>query len=242
MSRYYLPIKTILEPCLSIFRVMGIMNRSTKNRNFPAAVTIVLLLGVLLFGCQSNRTVDGSGNKSLATAQGIPLSIDVVTNRVSNADKFAPGVSISIVSQPANGTATARPDNLITYTPNANFVGNDSFIYQINTPDGAPIVASLSIDVICPTCAGGGGGGLGQNLTLSWQPIPGSDPVTYIIYYGYSSNSTSQVVMQTQKTQVTMDPSLTLKATPGDTICFRLRAQNSSGISGFSAPACLVYS
>jgi hypothetical protein len=42
-------------------------------------------------------------------------------------------VSLSIPTQPANGTASVNAtDNTITYTPNnSNFNGNDSFVYQI---------------------------------------------------------------------------------------------------------------
>lgn len=213
------------------------MNRLAKSGIGPIALVTVLILGAVLFGCQSNRTVDGTGNKSLATAQGVPLSIDVVTNRVSNSSRSAPDVRISIISQPANGVAEARRDNLITYKPNAAFVGRDSFIYQIDAPGAAPIVASLTIDVVCPTCAP-----QSRQITLSWLPVTASDPVTYIIYYGFSANNASQLVTQTANTQVTLDPGLNLTAQPGDTICFRLRAQNNSGISGFSAPACMTYS
>jgi len=58
-------------------------------------------------------------------------------------------LSVSIVSGPANGRATVNPDGTITYTPNPDFCGTDSFTYQACDPAGACDTATVTIHVTC---------------------------------------------------------------------------------------------
>ena len=55
--------------------------------------------------------------------------------------------SIAVVTAPANGT-TSVSGNIVTYTPNALFTGNDSFSYQATGPGGTSAPAIISISVI----------------------------------------------------------------------------------------------
>ena len=56
--------------------------------------------------------------------------------------------SVSIVSQPPNGTVTVDPvTGAITYEPNENFNGTDTFSYQICDSDGVCDVASVTVNV-----------------------------------------------------------------------------------------------
>jgi VCBS repeat-containing protein len=58
-------------------------------------------------------------------------------------------LSVSIVSGPANGRATVNPDGTITYTPNPDFCGTDSFTYKACDPSGACDTATVTITVTC---------------------------------------------------------------------------------------------
>jgi VCBS repeat-containing protein len=58
-------------------------------------------------------------------------------------------LSVSIVSGPANGRATVNPDGTITYTPNPDFCGTDSFTYKACDPAGACDTATVTIHVTC---------------------------------------------------------------------------------------------
>jgi VCBS repeat-containing protein len=58
-------------------------------------------------------------------------------------------LSVSIVSGPANGRATVNPDGTITYTPNPDFCGTDSFTYKACDPSGACDTATVTIHVTC---------------------------------------------------------------------------------------------
>lgn len=55
---------------------------------------------------------------------------------------------VSSVTNGANGTASIAPDGAaVTYTPNADFHGTDSFTYTIRDPDGSTATATVSMTV-----------------------------------------------------------------------------------------------
>ncbi len=53
----------------------------------------------------------------------------------------------TLVSPPANGTATIQPDGMWLYTPDPDFNGNDSFVYEICDDNPVPICATATIFV-----------------------------------------------------------------------------------------------
>jgi hypothetical protein len=57
--------------------------------------------------------------------------------------------SLTIVSDPSHGTASVSGASLL-YTPNANFVGSDSFTYQANVGGVGSNVATVSVTVKVP--------------------------------------------------------------------------------------------
>jgi hypothetical protein len=64
------------------------------------------------------------------------VDITVVTND-SDADGTLVNASVAIASQGSDGTATANGDGTVTYIPNADFSGTDSFTYTVDDNDGA---------------------------------------------------------------------------------------------------------
>jgi hypothetical protein len=86
-------------------------------------------------------------------------SYEVNENGVLNVD--APGVlgndedadgplTAVVTREPDSGTLVLRPDGSFTYTPNADFSGNDFFFYRANdtSPDGGSDETSVNIDVL----------------------------------------------------------------------------------------------
>ena len=51
------------------------------------------------------------------------------------------------LTQPGNGTAVLNSNGTITYTPNANYNGSDSFIYRVNNGRDTSNTATVSITV-----------------------------------------------------------------------------------------------
>ncbi|WP_457287977.1 Ig-like domain-containing protein [Pedobacter sp. UYP24] len=72
----------------------------------------------------------------------IPVNIDVKINDVSKTNTV-----VQINSNPTKGSVTVNASNIITFTPNPGYTGNDTFTYVLKTPDGLisdPIVVNLS--------------------------------------------------------------------------------------------------
>lgn len=56
-------------------------------------------------------------------------------------------LSVQLVSQPTNGTATLNADKTFTYQPNANYYGTDQFTYSVTDAGGNTTQATVSIIV-----------------------------------------------------------------------------------------------
>ncbi|MCE7988080.1 MAG: hypothetical protein DYG89_43500 [Caldilinea sp. CFX5] len=89
---------------------------------------------------------------STTTPAGVAVTINVLANDI---DPDNDPLTISSVSNARFGT-TARSGPNITYTPNAGFVGSDSFTYVVTDGKGGEAIGSVSVTV-------GGGGQPGAN-------------------------------------------------------------------------------
>ena len=113
------------------------------------------------------------------------VTIDVLAN-----DTDLDGDSLSVVDPqrgPANGTLEVNSDGTVTYTPNANFHGTDSFTYLTNDGQAASNIATVTITVSSKNDAPTAGdltaaGSEDQPITgtLSGEDIDGDD-LTYEI-------------------------------------------------------------
>src|SRR5262245_57245923 len=70
---------------------------------------------------------------SASTNEDTPVTVAVLAN---DADVEGDSFTVTNVTQGANGSVQINADGTITYTPNANFFGTDSFMYTVN--DGQP--------------------------------------------------------------------------------------------------------
>jgi hypothetical protein len=72
-----------------------------------------------------------------------------VTVQVLANDSDADGDALTVVSvsDPANGTAATTDGLTVTYTPNAGFVGSDSFAYTVDDGFGGSATATVTVDV-----------------------------------------------------------------------------------------------
>ena len=80
---------------------------------------------------------------------------DVLTNDAQNSDGLALDLgSIVIMSHPEHGSAYAKTDGMVIYTPSADFFGDDSFTYVVqdidaNTSDQASVNISVT-EIVTP--------------------------------------------------------------------------------------------
>jgi gliding motility-associated-like protein len=72
------------------------------------------------------------------------LEASVADNDMTSGDG---GNIWTITTQPASGSVVFNPDGTFTYTPFENFIGFDSFMYQLCDKDGDCSEAKVTIDI-----------------------------------------------------------------------------------------------
>ena len=80
---------------------------------------------------------------SAATAEDVGVSIPALDN---DADPDGDPLAITQLTQPANGTAS-HDGRTVTYMPNAEFHGTDSFTYTVSDGNGGATTATISVAV-----------------------------------------------------------------------------------------------
>jgi gliding motility-associated-like protein len=133
-------------------------------------------------------------------------TIDVLSN---DQDLNDGGISVSITNQPSHGSVNVNPDNTVDYSPNDDYAGTDSLVYQVCDVNDDCDTATVSITVneindepianddefstqedtpgsydVLSNDVGLGDGGL--NVTIAVSPVNGSitnvntDSITYL--------------------------------------------------------------
>ncbi|MEC4982653.1 MAG: Ig-like domain-containing protein [Oscillatoria sp. PMC 1068.18] len=93
-----------------------------------------------------------AGNDTATTDFNTPVNINVLAN---DSDPDGDDLTLSIVNQPDsgtveindNGTPTDLTDDFITYTPDTNFSGEDTFVYQVDDGNGGTDTATVTVTV-----------------------------------------------------------------------------------------------
>ncbi|MFC4635041.1 beta strand repeat-containing protein, partial [Dokdonia ponticola] len=79
------------------------------------------------------------------TQEDTPVDIDVIDNDDVTGATF----EVTDVTDPANGTVTINPDGTVTYTPDPDFNGTDTFEYTVTVtnPDGSTTTETATVTV-----------------------------------------------------------------------------------------------
>ena len=80
------------------------------------------------------------------TNDNVAVIIDVAAND-SDVDGNLDVTSVTVTSPASNGTANSNGDGTVTYTPNTNFLGTDSFTYEIADSNGLTDTATVTVEV-----------------------------------------------------------------------------------------------
>ena len=87
-------------------------------------------------------------NDTIQTFRNVPITMGVLAND-HDVDGTLDPTSIVVVDQPLHGAASITANGNIIYTPNSNFVGNDTLTYTVQDDIGVVSnVATVSIAVI----------------------------------------------------------------------------------------------
>jgi CSLREA domain-containing protein len=84
------------------------------------------------------------GDDTAGTNEDFPTTINVLVN---DSDPDGDALTVSGVTQPAHGAAVINGDGSITYSPNANFNGSDSFTYTVDDAHGGTATATVNINI-----------------------------------------------------------------------------------------------
>jgi VCBS repeat-containing protein len=85
-----------------------------------------------------------AGDQTLATLEDAALTLDLLAQA---ADIDSPTLTPTIVSGPQHGTLIRNADGGFTYTPDANWNGEDSFTYRVNDGELDSAIATVRIAV-----------------------------------------------------------------------------------------------
>ena len=121
-----------------------------------------------------------TGGDQVTTNEDTSVVINVLTNDQAGADGTDPtDGGITTASAPLHGSVQINDDGTITYTPDENYSGDDSFTYTITDGDGDTSTATVNVTVDpVPDPPAIGGEDSGLVTEDSPRDLEGSDLVT----------------------------------------------------------------
>ena len=168
-----------------------------------------------------------AANDSAIIPKNTGVSINVLSN--DNGMHDTP-LDVQVHSSPVHGTATMN-GNDISYRPDPDYAGQDSFTYKVSDSDGDITTASVSVTVECPDCP------VDQSLTLTWDTVAG-EIHGYRVFRGDTATTATELVGEVVTAYVSFNTYTDLELQSGDSICFRVRAYNLTGESDYSRAVC----
>ncbi|TAN72142.1 MAG: tandem-95 repeat protein, partial [Magnetospirillum sp.] len=128
-----------------------------------------------------------SYGQSLSVAEDTFYSGRVTAYDYVTGGTISSGYSLVGGTKTAHGSVSITADGTTTYTPDANFIGTDSFVFQVADPQGGlatsqTITVQVTADANGPTTATWGGGSGSWNNSANWtgQETPGAETAVTI--------------------------------------------------------------
>lgn len=101
-------------------------------------------IGTVLITVSPVNDVPDAADDVATTDEDNDVVIDVLAN---DSDIEGDSLSITSLTTPAQGAATVNLDNTITYSPNANYYGTDSFSYSVVDSQGGTATAIVNVTI-----------------------------------------------------------------------------------------------
>jgi VCBS repeat-containing protein/CshA-type fibril repeat protein len=100
-------------------------------------------------GVTETATVNVTINPMVDIADDVAVTDEdtAVTTDVLANDSFEGSPVVSAVTQGAHGTVVNNNDGTITYTPNADYNGSDSYTYTVTSPTGVTETATVTVTI-----------------------------------------------------------------------------------------------
>jgi uncharacterized membrane protein YgcG len=132
----------------------------------PRPSRLVAVLAVAAFGTlllPAGRA-PASGDPPTAIDDDVIAEPDIDTTvlvLLNDSDPEGDPLTVTIVREPAQGTATVNSDGSVTYLPMSGYEGSDSFDYELC--DDTPLCDVATVSLTIGAVGAGGGGGDGGN-------------------------------------------------------------------------------
>ena len=126
--------------------VGGVLNPLLANLANPALNGLGVGVGEIDLAVLGADSPDAATavNDSVLTLQGRPVNALVLANDL-NPNNLP--LTFSLAGNPASGTVVVNGDKSVTYTPNAGFLGTDTFSYTLSDSFGRSSTATVSVFV-----------------------------------------------------------------------------------------------
>ena len=85
-----------------------------------------------------------ANDDTASTTAGVPVQIAVLAN---DTDVEGQTLSVASTGQGTNGSVAVNADGTVTYSPNADFTGADSFVYTVSDGNGGTDTATVTVNV-----------------------------------------------------------------------------------------------
>jgi hypothetical protein len=118
----------------------------------------IALVTVTVKGNPDTNRPPAAKNDSAKTDEATPVNIDVAANDTDPDGNLVPGsanTECDGCSTPSHGSLTNNGDGTFTYTPEADFNGNDSFVYEICDSGARCDTATVTVAVTATSVGGG---------------------------------------------------------------------------------------
>ncbi len=155
----------------------------------------------------SVNDIPQASDDSANTDQDTAVTVNVLTN---DSDIDGDTLSVSSVSDPANGTAINNGDGTVTYTPDSGFFGTDSFSYTIDDGNSGSDTATVTITVaqVIPQVT------ISINDATAIEPLTGSVNATLTVSLSASTTVDVTVDFATADGTATMGSDYTANSGP----------------------------
>jgi GH35 family endo-1,4-beta-xylanase/peptidoglycan/xylan/chitin deacetylase (PgdA/CDA1 family) len=141
-------IKSISQPAHGTLTQHNNQLHYTPNNNYTGNETLTYTItdgtytsttATINITISKNHHPDTTPDQA-ATTKNHPITINVLTN---DHDHDGDPLTIASISTPFHGTATTNTPTTITYTPNTNYIGSDTFTYTAQDNDNAQSPATI---------------------------------------------------------------------------------------------------
>jgi len=180
-------------------------------------------------------------NDSATTSEDTPVTIDVLSN---DTDVDGDSLTATSVSTPAHGSASVNTDGTVTYTPNADYNGTDSFTYKATDGAADSNEATVAVTVEVTEVVVGEGGSSDVEVAIT-SPQSGliTETSELTITFEISGTDLSSATFLHNGEETAIAPesgAITVTLAPEENT-LEVRATNSAGIIASSEEITVQY-